>query len=464
MNYKCLTGIISFLLISTPLPSAALNKKIDYRKLLEKRNVLALPSLASQAGSYTYKTHSIKSLGEAPTLQTLASSPIKNVFWGDIDGVNVIDAINNDNFGAQYCGEFFSAANGKSGGLGACHMAESVGYSYKEIIQSGTILCYIQNAPTKANLKAGGITLESGKFPPGGIEQTFSVPAGQKSRIIKIKFTNLPLGYGPTDIFLEVLSSKANKAGKNAYKLNLWQCAPGAEHPSNLDTITITNAFNYISTHGGVENFEGQLASGTAQKTAGASGALIKQKNELVWDTSSNRIATSTYKDTDGSFFKSQIEITKDNTIKVKQAQQFYSASQKGIVITNYTGDSAESLRFLSGAFKEIDGGPTIVNAAKYNGDFYEVDQGNSLLPSVVAEDLESEYYTSGVTDVVDTSMFSCNVTPDLTVSVDHSNSSVYSSIARCDLLGLIFENTYFCHEDPEVMTAEQKATDVCSQ
>lgn len=478
MSHKNLLHILLLILLSFPYTLNADSKKNDLkrneiRKLLNKRNLLALPSLASQAGSFQIKNPTIKGrtakskskvlASEPPTLQALTSSPIKDIFWGDIDGVNVIDAINNNNFSAQSCGEFYSSTSGQSGGLGACHMAESVGYSYKEVIQSGTILCYIQNTPTKANQRSGGITIDSGKLPEGGIEKTFAVPEGKKSRIIKIKFLNLPFEEDTQEIFVEVLSSKTNKAEKNIYKLNLWMCPEGAQHPNNLDTITINNALSYINIHGGVEEFSNNAISGLTQITTSASGALSKQKNDLVWDLSSTRTSTSTYKDPDGSFFKSQVEITKENTIKVKRSEQFYGQSAKGIVITNFTGDSAENLRFLSGAFKEVHNGLPIATAAKYNGDFYAIDQENSLLPTVLSEDLESEYYTSGVASDVDTSVFSCDVTPDLSVTVDHDNPSVNASIAPCDALGEIFENTYFCHQDPEVFEAEQKARNFCS-
>lgn len=447
-------------------PSAADKRKIVARTI-SKRNLLALPSFSAQVQSNRSKSTSTRRARNQallpPVLSSIAASPIKDLFWREINGVNVVDAINSSSADQNHCNEFYSGQqDGQSGGLGACHLAESVGYTYSNILQSGTSLCYMKNFPSQKNLVAGAITVTSGALPTGGIQNLFSPPSGALDRLVQV----VPTGEedqeggdedrrskeGKGNIFLQVGSQEKNKAADNLYSVVIWFCHEGESEVSGYNKVSISKALRLYSEYGADDEFGKSFSS--------VEGFLSARGNSVVWDPSKTRRSSTVVSDEGGGQFKAEVEITANNLIKVKRVDNFSGSMGKGYIITKYSGSKASDLRFLSGAFMDNHGGESFTEATQYKNSFYAVDTDSPLLGPVQNEDLNSEFYTSGFDLDIDTSPYSCDATPDITVSLDFSVATLRESIRECETEQL--GNMHFCHDDPEVRQADENYGEVC--
>src|SRR6185295_16949535 len=134
--------------------------------------------------------------------------------------------------------------DGQSGGMGACHMAEGVGYSLGDILGGDTSLCYMKRFPTRANLSAGALSLLDGAFPGDDPSRLFSVPGGSTSRVVKVSVSGEK--EGAHDVFLRVHGEDENQAAGDLYAVDLWYCG-GAPQPKGFDHIRITEAGEFTA-------------------------------------------------------------------------------------------------------------------------------------------------------------------------------------------------------------------------
>lgn len=459
-------SVIGYVCSSTVFAAdSSSTKKKEAQKLLNKRNVLALPSVSSQVSSlstsskFTISSNSISTAanGTPPALKAIPNSIVKDIFWRKVNGINVIDGLIAGLRGPEYCGEFFSGANdGQSGGLGACHLAESVGYSYSVIVDSGRSLCYVQNFPTTKNLKSGGISVNSGALPSDDIEKLFSPPSAEIARVVKVNVVNSPPtvpGKNPKErrddpetIFIEVPTASQNKAANNIYQANLWFCSTeGGGTPMGYDLISVSNSLKLTNQH---------LGNGKSVKDSTiVNGFLVQKNNKLIWNDEKSRNASAINQRTGGDSFRSDIEITSNNLIKLKRLDNFGASLGKSYIVTKYSGNDAENLRFLKGAYNEVHNGNSKSGATEFRFPFYANDEKNAFSDDVQKVSLDSDFYNSGFEIDTDTSRFSCTATPDIELTMDLSNTTVKDSLGEC--LDGALQNMHFCHDDPDVSAAE---------
>ncbi|MBI2345411.1 MAG: hypothetical protein HYV03_00665, partial [Deltaproteobacteria bacterium] len=170
-----------------------------------------LPATSSLvAGSSASSSEGVKSLGKTPAgtppvLKEIGSTvSVDTVFWGGLLAqINAASAgsITGDQQLAYWHGE------------GACRMAQAVGYSFQNILQGGTSLCYMQNAPGAEN----GVNIISGDVTASNI---FDQVASDK--VIKVSVSNMSMpggegggggSGGPEEIFIKVYGTGSTEGG-----------------------------------------------------------------------------------------------------------------------------------------------------------------------------------------------------------------------------------------------------------
>ncbi len=453
----------------SPTPSLAESLRSQVSNLLKKRNLLAIPSLSSQVKNSSSKSSAASTRATPPTLSSIPGNSIKNLFWGEIQGINIIDGILSATPPpAPFCGAFYSGMrDGESGGLGACHMAESVGYSYSEMLRGGTSFCYMKNFPTKKNLRAGAIEIISGELPTGGIEKLFSAPTGDTSRLVKVRVLspNSTNGEGedsdrPEILFLQVASQSENRSAGNLYKVDLWFCSQAGD-VRGYDTITISKALRFTNMHAGRNEVQINSTPVTIDNISTSEGYLSLKGNSLIWNPAKSRMASTRSEQSTGGQFMSEVEITPSSLIKVKRMDSFGDTIGKGYAVTQYSGSSAQDLRFLSGAFKDLHKDNTFTQAIEYRNTFYAIDGSSALKDDVEDVDFSDAFYSSELGVELHLTDYSCATTPDIEVTMDSANPTLDASLRECaaDLL----EGMHFCHDDPEVSQADQKVQNTCS-
>lgn len=428
------------------------------KKVLRKEGLAKLPSVSHALGGGPGALLAAVT-GTPPALVDIPDAAIGDVFWAP----GVVDAILAGTPTPEQCNQFWSGQqDGDSGGMGACHMAESVGYSVGNVLQGETPLCYMKGLPTQAIIDAGGVTLVSGEFPGGDPTRIFSVPGGEQPRVVRVNVTGDPMGN--QSIFLRVASAAQNRDRGNAYEVAIWFCAPGdaTAEAEGYNRITIGNdgAFEAVSneSHGGDE--EAWLSHVT--------GFLSYADGEVLWDATRSRRAQVESRHPFGRF-KGDVEIRPDQTIATKSYDVGDNwGARKVYVVTSFTGTDSHDLRFLAGAFKErysqdgtsFDDG--FAGATEYRGTYYAAAPGSSLLGELAAVDFDADaFYAAPASPTVDASAYSCAVAPDVEVLLDMANPAVEAVASACE--SRRFDGMHFCHDDTELLAAQQAYFNACT-
>jgi hypothetical protein len=445
---------------------AARKARKRVRTLIRKRGLAKLPSVTGAlAGSDLSTTGHLAMdvVGTPPALVDIPGEPIKNLFWQP----GVIDALSSGTATADQCSQFFSGSqDGTSGGVGACHMAETVGYSFDGILRGDTSLCYMRLCPTPANVAAGGVTVVSGHLPGGDITRLFSVPSGSQSRVVKVAVTGDPGGGDSRsqDVFLRVAGEAANRAAGNLYQVDLWFCAAGPSAPARgYEHVTIDAAGHLVDVSAEAESGDGQGGPNIST----VEGYLTFSDGAVSYDTTRPRRAQveSMYQ---SQGFKADITIRSDDTMTVSSYDAGTFGAGKGYIVSSFSGADPGSLRFLAGAFKEAhsqDGvtfGDTQTGATEFRTDFYAAAPGSDLVSQLDNVDLDGDpFFSVPPGPSVDASAFACDTTPDVVLTLDFTNPTVKNAVAGCE--DRRFDGMHFCHDDAEVEQAQQNYWTSCS-
>jgi hypothetical protein len=453
-------GAVSGPVAAASAASARARKKV--RALLRRNGLAKLPSVSGALAGRPSRHHGRLGavvVGTPPALVEIPGQPITELFWQP----GVIDAIVGGAPTQQQCGQFFSGGqDGDSGGLGACHMAESVGYSFANILQGDNSLCYMKRCPTAENLAAGGVSVVSGELPGGDITRLFSVPAGSTPRLVEVDVTGDPGGGGRDGgqtIFLRVHGDADNRAAGNLYNVEIWFCKHGLSAPADgFDRLTIANS----------GRFQGMSAeSGDDQGTyvSTVDGYLTFSGGNVSYDTTRSRRAQVESVNQWGSF-KGDVEIRTNNTIATKSYDAGDWGARKGYVVSSFSGTGPDSLRFLAGAFKEaqtFNGGFSggMSGATEFRTSYYAAAPASDLLGQLDAVDLDTDdFFANPPFPSVDASEYACDATADVHVALDFNNATLRNSVAMCE--DRRFNGMHFCYDDPTVNQAQQSYFSVC--
>lgn len=431
------------------------------RALLRKGGIANLPSvtgaLAGRPGSGQLAAAVV---GTPPALVEIPGHQIKDLFWQP----GVIDAIASGSATPEQCGQFFASnQDGASGGRGACNMAQTVGYSFADILQGDTSLCYMKRLPTPENVAAGAVTVVSGELPGDDIRRVFSVPRGSGSRLVKVSVTGDGEEQRSEDVFLRVYGDAANRAEGNFYRVDLWFCHEGPTGPvRGYDHITIDTAGHFTAESAESESGDGD--GGT--HISSVDGYLTFAAGSVSYDTRRPRGAR--VESVFGSqAFKSDIEIRTDDTMVVKSYDAGEFGARQAYVVNAFSGSGPDTVRFLAGAFKErhdFDGNgfsTDLTGATEFRTSFYAAAPGSELVSQLDAVDLASDaFFANPPAPAVDTSAFACDAVPDLVLALDFSNPAAQSARAQCE--DRRFQGMHFCYDDPDVRMAEQNYWPAC--
>lgn len=422
---------------------------------LSKMGISSLPNssgLISSKGSNSsteYESSSIS--GTPPTLKEISeSSTIKDIFWRP----GIIDAVAEDPTPKQ-CGEYFYGhKSGLSGGQSACRVAETVGYSFQTILDGSFPLCVMQKFPTQANLNANGISLISGSFPNNKIEKIF-VADKNTNRTIKVNFTDTE---GNKSVFIKVNSNKRNKSNNDFYRADLWFCHPEDSIPYGYITLDI--------------NDEGQFKSvlvgddGSGNRYISTMKGYLIGKNQLSFNQQIERTVQFEKVVSGEGTFKSSIVVSGDD-LTTKSFDTIGNFTNKNYIRAKYSGINFSDLKVLAGAFHTIRTRPNnikdnFIGATEWQETAYLAAPQNSLIEDVTDHKFSDDsYYSKRATATVTVNKYSCNVSPDIELTVDIYNSSVQASLIDC--LDLFVDGMHFCHDDTEVQAAEENFLNACS-
>ncbi len=446
-----------------------------YKKVAKsvKSGLTSYPSSSSLTKSSSTSSSSLSSSGydvgissvsgTPPTLPEIADlSTIKELFW--VPGV--VDAIATNTSSPNQCMQFFSSnMDGKSGGFGACNLAEGVGHAFETVLHSETSLCFMKNMPTKQNLNAGGVTVVSGDVNADNIAELFK-PKPISSKLIKVNTPEIQ-GKGQAEaIFIYIPSKTENKQEDYLYQAEIYFCAEGQSTARGYNLI---HAFR----QGGkamleVTNANASDPFGGGSHIVTVSGALKKKSGDLIWDRGEDREVSVQFA-VNSNAFKSQFTIKNGNRIELKRRADFLDPlnnqiEDKGYSITNFTASDIFDVRFIEGGFKAQKGfgmnNKAFSGATEYRSTYYASAPDNPLRDEVDAYDMDSDsFYDNAANVVVDTSGYSCSATPDIELTMV-DNETLEQSLQPC--FNDTFRNMQFCKNDPDVNLALQNFPSSC--
>lgn len=188
-----------------------------------------LPELTDMVSSSSESSASISGAlfavsGTAPALSDIAADDIDTLFWNGL----LAELADATEFTSDQINDFWN-------GEGACRMAQEVGYSFQNLSQAGTSMCYMKNAP----LASSGVAIVSGDITEDDLPTLFS--QSEDTFIGKVLVSG---EMGPEDeemdqeIFIRVYGTGTDE-GADGYRADLWFCADGSSTPDNYEEISV---------------------------------------------------------------------------------------------------------------------------------------------------------------------------------------------------------------------------------
>ncbi|MBP9837919.1 MAG: hypothetical protein KBC84_04325 [Proteobacteria bacterium] len=390
--------------------------------------------------------------GTPPALPDIPAAGVSNTFYRP----NVLSNITNNTASNEECSELFnSGTDGQSGGITACYLTQNVGYSFQNILRSGTTLCYMKNAMTNTLLNAGVVARASGSFPNGNIEDLFSTPSGNSSRLVKISFPG-----EASSIYIKVFGANSNAANGNTYRFQFYSCDGTPSEVSEIEDTAITTDGRYVSTS--KSNSEGRLNSSTV------TAFLTRVGDELVFDSTRTRTASNnSTSQSNADKFKSYLELDSANVIRNKVYDIVSTNTRRGYSVSKISGTSIASLRFLEGANNErhedVDFGThTYTSGIEYRDTLYVSAPSNTYRSELTDVDLDTDEFFSSLPDVnFDTTGFSCSATPNVSITMDITSPAFAGVQSTCE--GVRLDGMDFCNSDSDLQNAFNNYNSSCN-
>ncbi len=399
-----------------------------------------IASMVSADGSSASMSALIKNavVGTAPLLTSITTSNADTYFWNGL-----IADINTNGADAEDGDAFFK-------GEGKCRMEQGLGYSFQNIQQAGTSLCYMKNMPGAAS----GVSVASGGVEP---EVIFDQVAATKIVEVQVSGEQGEDDRGEQNIFIKVYGSSSTE-GAAGYAVDLWFCGEGSSTPRGYEKARINSAAKTFTT----TNAETSFGSFVMQ----ASASLISATNgDIEFDPDATKTASVFFSHSEGEddmTFKSVINIDSD-VLTTKNYGVFGDSINKNYTVSQFSGSSLADLRFLQAGF---------AGESSYNGNEQDPYYGaTEYQTSTYADILSGTYYdlvndydfsadsfygsdnASYATLLAAVSDYSCDVTPDIVVTMDFSNTDVQAVAADCESGRL--DNMDFC-DGEAIQTARQ--------
>ena len=441
--------------INQPASLSSAIKRIS--SLLTKKGLSKLPSASQALSSRTSSSSILTSAavsGTPPLLPTIPDLPIRNLFWRE----GVVAGVASGTPTQGQCAEFFSSPiDGNSGGLGACHLAEAVGRSFQTTLDAETSLCYIKNFPSKANLDAGGITVNSGKVTGNNIAKLFL--ATEKTRTVKINAPAFRQRGQLEAIFVKIFSTEANEKAERLYRADLYFCPPGQPGPRGFNSIQISDKGAIkIIIRNRVDPFNG------GGNTIELKGNVKADSGSIIWDPTKSRTLDLRI-DKEDDVSKDRFEITNQGLVLLKRRDVFQNSLLKEYMIARFTGTDALNVSFLEGAFK----GESLRNsrvrsysgATEYRDTFYTSAPQNTFRQQADSFSISGDsFYDADAVVDVNTDSYSCNAKVVAELTMNEGNATLESALDPC--FNNRLQKMDFCRSNQLIKAAESNFIDAC--
>ncbi len=391
-----------------------------------------IPSLtdivaSSSSQSSSARIHSAVS-GTPPILQDIDATSADTYFWnGLVATINTAGSVASD----EQAGEFWD-------GEGSCRMAQNVGYSFQNIQQAGTSLCYMKNAPEASSgtsITSGSITDPSELFTPTA-----------DSRIVKVAVSG-DEEVGEQNIFIRVYGTGTTE-GAAGFAADLWFC-------------------NTESTATGYEQLRINSSTGVMTQTSVSTdfGNFTSLFNgQLTADLNGNPIFDSAVAQTVEYTFASEEFGTNKGYVSVLDGEMTTKnwnsngdgSSGKNYIISSYTGDDITELQFNSAGFANqwsFDGTDTdtFYGASEFRDTTYVADDSIALFDDTNNFDFTTDSFWDGELEadseaLAATADYDCTATPDSVVAMDMSDAAFQAEVvSACENN---FEDMNFCDSE----------------
>lgn len=422
-------------------------------KSLLKKSKFGLSDIPGVSGILASNDSATSSVGAStasgtpPTLGEIKNLGASNIFWR----TGIISAINSGSPSPEQCNELFGAsADGSSSGFSGCYMAQETGYMMENIIQSGTTLCYMKNFPTRDVQNANGFSVVKGSLPGNDITKLFTPPSGNSPRFIKV---NIDDEQGAISGIFKIYSQGQNDTNGDQFRYDVVFCSEGSSSSNEYEKARITLAGELITK---ARNSQGQ--NGAGENSVRAFLTLVN--GELKINPALGRKAEFT--SVNGTFnYKSSLTLNADNEIENKVRSTEGDSTRKAYTISRFTGESAPTVRFIEGAYKESSSSfGNFSLATEYRDTYYAATQSSNYSSRIDEVNISNDSFYTETPSLSDSSApISCNQSVDVEIDINMSSDAMKSVESLCESERL--EGMDFC-KDTALTQAQQKFKDVC--
>lgn len=400
---------------------------------------------------------SAASSGTPPILVSIDSvAEADTYFW---NGLATTLSSNSHTITQDEANQFWGGVDGGVGGGGACYMAQNVGQSFSQMMQSGNSLCYMKKIPTAASGVTSTFT--------GVAADTFKQAAAD--RLVRVDVSGNPGGddqgggggsNSQMKVFIKVFGS--NNVTSDVYKVRLHFCGESGD-PSVVDS---SEEFIVNKASGVYTSVNQQNNSNGKGKNSITAALKLDSGGKLVFDPSKERAAEAHYQSDQWGSFKASIKITAQNQLISKMMNSGSYGSNNNYSVADFTGGSLSELRFLAGGFKGSYSPSGGGDAHSYSGGtefrdtHYVSVTSSSLKTTAEAIDFSSDsFYSSLAAPSVDLSGLTCDATPDAIITMDFNNAGVQAIAQECEGDRLSGDNFRVC-DSGVIQTAQGRIFD----
>lgn len=373
--------------------------------------------------------------GTPPLVRDITPTLADTIFW---DGL--IALINGgEDVTQQIAEDFFN-------GEGSCRMTQTTGYLIQELQMFGVSICYMQQMPDMSE----GVTIDQA---PSGVTRENIFDKRDADLITQVNANNMPAGQGgqtgDQTIFIKVYGNDSTTNATD-YWIDLWFCANGTAN--GYEEVRVDGADGSVAQASYHTEEEGNFyANFAGSLTAAADGTVI-------YDPSASQ--TATVYDNFYGIHNGQVSVVGNLLTGMEHAQELdqnqeVNATRKILGLSEFTGTSVDTLRFVQGGFAgEMvfgEGTDTFDGAIEYQNTLYEnVGANGQYYSDVQNYDFSANSFYSGTlampTEPATTLQgFSCSETPDVIVTMDGSDAGVAAQAANCEST---FQDMNFCDNE----------------
>lgn len=437
-------------------PSAAQKNVCKSLLVASKVSLTKLPDLSNIASSSRSSIQAVT--GTPPTLAEIISGNSSEIFWRP----GVVSSIASGTPSQEQCGEFHSGSNdGESSGFLGCYLSFNSGHALAEVVRAGTTMCYLKNIPTVEALSTGGLRVERGSLPSGGVRELFNTPSGANARIVKIGLSEGGRDGDQSVGIIRIFSANQIATTGDIYRYDMAFCEGNEPEPQEVEQTRITASGEFVS------NSFNRRGGGEGSLFSGVVRAFLRTENgSLIFDAARSRTANFINSQSEQGqtvLRKSAVSINSNNEVENKEYAVTPSETRKAYSFAATSGNGITGLRFLEGAIKQTFASGDFNGATEFRDTTYVSAPSSRFISALNAVDLQTdEYFTGTPTPNNPAASVSCDTEADIEIAVNMESEVVQLVTQQCELERLP-EGVDYCRTS-ELEQAQQRFSSVCQQ